>query len=93
MSGLHVELDRLGRTQRALDEAADALDRLGHRLPTGGDLGAAAALVDAALAVATEGAALCGAESRVLGAAVGMCREDMAYTDAVAVTDLFRVGA
>lgn len=92
MAGLQVELDRLDRTRRALDEVADALDRLGHRLPTGGELGAAAALVAAALAVGTGSAALVGVESRVLGAAVGAFREDMTHADAVAVTDLFRVG-
>lgn len=91
MTDLHVELDRLGRTQRALDDAAEALDRLGHRLPPRGDLGEAAALVLAGLAVASEGAARLATEARVLGIAVGLSHDDMSYTDAVAVGERFRV--
>jgi hypothetical protein len=91
MTELHMDLHQLARLERAFEDAADALDRVGHRTPAGGDLGAAGALVNTGLAVATEGAARLASEARVLGIAVGMCREDMSYTDAVAVGELFRV--
>lgn len=91
--GLHVDLERLARTRARLEDASEALDRLGHRAPAGRDLGEAAALVAAALALGTEAAARIGAEARVLATAVALFGEDMSRTDAVAVTDLFRLGA
>lgn len=92
---LEVPLSRLAVTAGALEEAAAELDRVGGDGPPGGapgdTLGDAEVVVAAALAVALQGAARIAAEAHALGAAVRLCHEDMARTDAVAVVDLFRV--
>lgn len=92
MSEIDVDFALLRAAQRRLEGAAAALDNLGSRMPSGGDYGAAGPLIELGFAVQAEASARLAAEATMLGFAVGLCADDLGYTDSQQAVDIITIG-
>ena len=89
---MEIDFAQLRAAQRQLEDAGAALDGLGSTMPSGGDYGAAGALIELGFAIQAEASALLVAEASMLGFAVGLCADDMGYTDSQQAVDIITIG-
>ncbi|MDT0202988.1 hypothetical protein [Nocardioides sp. AE5] len=91
MSVTVIDYELMNRARVGLYTAGDALDAVATGAPTGGDFGAAEAVVGVIMAAQLEAGSILAGEAGWLAAAIGLCQRDAELTDAGQAVSYYRL--